>query len=105
MLNIAQSNVYESVLIIASQAIMPFIALYLTSKVNAVFAGTFLIINIIVGFMVTFIGGYIGDNLSRKKVLNWAHILYAVILRIIKLIAYKICAQFNTFFRDKLSPI
>lgn len=48
----------DFVLIIASQAIMPFIALYLTSKVNAVFAGTFLIINIIVGFMVTFIGGY-----------------------------------------------
>lgn len=75
----------DFVLIIASQAIMPFIALYLTSKVNAVFAGTFLIINIIVGFMVTFIGGYIGDNLSRKKVLNWAHILYAVSLIILSI--------------------
>lgn len=75
----------EFILIIASQAIMPFIALYLTSKVNAVFAGTFLIINIIVSFIITFIGGYLGDNLARKKVLNWAHILYAVSLIILSI--------------------
>ncbi|MBF7017508.1 MFS transporter [Staphylococcus durrellii] len=75
----------EFILIIASQAIMPFIALYLTSKINAVFAGAFLIINIIVSFLVTFVGGYIGDNLSRKKVLNWAHILYAVSLIILSI--------------------
>lgn len=75
----------EFILIIASQAIMPFIALYLTSNVNAVFAGTFLIINIIVSFIITFIGGYLGDNLARKKVLNWAHILYAVSLIILSI--------------------
>ncbi|SCS53827.1 MFS transporter [Staphylococcus caeli] len=75
----------EFILIIASQAILPFMALYLTSKVNAIFAGTFLIANIIVGFVVSFIGGYIGDNYNRKKVVNYVHGLYAICLIILSI--------------------
>ncbi|WP_256093609.1 hypothetical protein [Staphylococcus xylosus] len=69
----------DFILIIASQAILPFLALYLTSKVNAVFAGVFLITNLIVSFIVSFIGGYIGDNYNRKKVVNYIHFLYAIV--------------------------
>src|SRR5699024_11285360 len=75
----------DFILIIASQAIMPFIALYLTSKVNAVFAGTFLIINIIVSFIVSFLGGYLGDNYNRKKRVNYIHFLYAICLIILSI--------------------
>lgn len=75
----------DFILIIASQAIMPFIALYLTSKVNAVFAGTFLIINIIVSFIVSFLGGYLGDNYNRKKTVNYIHFLYAICLIILSI--------------------
>ncbi|WP_436855294.1 MFS transporter [Staphylococcus caeli] len=75
----------EFILVIASQAILPFMALYLTSKINAIFAGTFLIANIIVGFVVSFVGGYIGDNYNRKKVVNYVHGLYAICLIILSI--------------------
>ncbi|MDT3997572.1 MFS transporter, partial [Staphylococcus saprophyticus] len=75
----------DFILIIASQAILPFMALYLTSKVNAVFAGTFLIANIIVSFVVSFVGGYLGDNYNRKKVVNLIHFIYAVCLIILSI--------------------
>lgn len=75
----------DFILIIASQAILPFLALYLTSKVNAVFAGVFLITNLIVSFIVSFIGGYIGDNYNRKKVVNYIHFLYATCLIILSI--------------------
>lgn len=71
------------ILIVGSQAILPFLALYLTSKVSAVFAGTFLITNIIVNFFMSFVGGYIGDNYNRKKVVNYVHAFYAVCLIIL----------------------
>ncbi|PHK49862.1 MFS transporter [Staphylococcus edaphicus] len=77
--------VADFILIVASQAIMPFMALYLTSKVNAIFAGTFLIANIIVSFIVSFIGGYLGDNYNRKKVVNYIHFFYAVSLIILSI--------------------
>ena len=73
----------DFILIVASQAILPFLALYLTSKVSAVFAGTFLIANIIVNFFMSFVGGYIGDNYNRKKVVNYVHAFYAVCLIIL----------------------
>ncbi|WP_436860976.1 MFS transporter [Staphylococcus caeli] len=75
----------EFILVIASQAILPFMALYLTSKINAIFAGTFLIANIIVGFVVSFVGGYIGDNYNRKEVVNYVHGLYAICLIILSI--------------------
>src|SRR5699024_6454195 len=50
---------------------------------SAVFAGTFLIANIIVNFFMSFVGGYIGDNYNRKKVVNYVHAFYAVCLIIL----------------------
>ena len=64
----------DFILIIASQAILLLWHYILTSKVNAVFAGTFLIANIIVSFVVSFVGGYLGDNYNRKKVVNLIHL-------------------------------
>src|SRR5699024_2236347 len=68
-----------------SQAIMPFIAIYLTSKVNAVFAGTFLIINIIVSFIVSFLDGYLGDIYNRKKTVNYIDFLYEICIIILSI--------------------
>ncbi|WP_251519398.1 MULTISPECIES: MFS transporter [Staphylococcus] len=75
----------EFILNIASQSILPFMALYLTSKINAIFAGTFLIVNIIVTFGITFLGGFIGDHFNRKKIVNIVHALYAICLIILSI--------------------
>lgn len=75
----------DFILNVASQAILPFMALYLTSKTNAVFAGAFLITNIVVSFFVSFLGGYLGDNYNRKKVVNYIHFLYAICLIILSI--------------------
>lgn len=60
-------------------------ALYLTSKINAIFAGVFLIINIIVNFGMSFLGGYLGDNYNRKTVVNYVHFLYAICLIVLSI--------------------
>ncbi|PTI77407.1 MFS transporter [Staphylococcus succinus] len=75
----------DFILIIASQAVLPFMALYLTSKINAIFAGAFLIINIIVNFGMSFLGGYLGDNYNRKTVVNYVHFLYAICLIVLSI--------------------
>ncbi|HLR18503.1 MAG TPA: MFS transporter [Staphylococcus sp.] len=75
----------DFILVIASQSILPFMALYLTNKTNAVFAGAFLIANIAVSFVVSFLGGYLGDNYNRKKVVNYVHFLYAICLIILSI--------------------
>ena len=75
----------DFILIIASQAVLPFMALYLTSKINAIFAGAFLIINIIVNFGMSFLGGYLGNNYDRKTVVNYVHFLYAICLIVLSI--------------------
>ncbi|MCI2791201.1 MFS transporter [Staphylococcus pettenkoferi] len=61
-------------------AIMPFIALYLTSKINAIFAGVFFIVNILVNMVISFIGGYLGDHYNRKKLIHITYLLYSICL-------------------------
>lgn len=61
-------------------AIMPFIALYLTSKINAVFAGVFFIVNILVNIVISFMGGYLGDHYDRKKLIHIIYLLYSICL-------------------------
>ena len=64
-------------------AIMPFIALYLTSKINAIFAGVFFIVNILVNIVISFIGGYLGDHYNRKKLIHITYLLYSICLIIL----------------------
>ncbi|MFD1736323.1 MDR family MFS transporter [Bacillus salitolerans] len=52
-----------------SSAVMPFMALFFAQEINKVWAGMFLILTVIIGFMVNLIGGYISDRFPRKKVL------------------------------------
>jgi MFS family permease len=52
-----------------SSAVMPFMALFFAQEKNKVWAGTFLLIIVIIGFLVNLIGGYISDRFPRKKVL------------------------------------
>ncbi|GGB61003.1 MDR family MFS transporter [Fictibacillus barbaricus] len=52
-----------------SSAVMPFMALFFAQEKNKVWAGTFLILTVVIGFVVNLIGGYISDRFPRKKVL------------------------------------
>lgn len=70
---------------VTSSAILPFMALYLTTMVNAVFAGTFLITTIIAGFFLAFLGGYISDHFERKKTISWIHLVLVIALAVMLL--------------------
>jgi MFS family permease len=52
-----------------SSAVMPFMALFFAQQMSKVWAGTFLILTVVIGFVVNLIGGYISDRFPRKKVL------------------------------------
>nr|WP_240626579.1 MFS transporter [Staphylococcus carnosus] len=73
----------DFLLTLSSSAILPFIALYLTTMINAVFAGIFLMATVIIGFIVSFIGGYVSDHFERKKVISFVHGIYTVCLVIL----------------------
>ncbi len=49
-------------------AVMPFMALFFAEEMGKVWAGTFLMLTVIVGFFINLIGGYISDRFKRKKV-------------------------------------
>ncbi|WP_137789377.1 MFS transporter [Bacillus sp. E(2018)] len=61
-----------------SSAVMPFMALFFATEKGKVWAGTFLILTVIIGFVVNLIGGYISDRFPRKKVLMTTSCLNAV---------------------------
>lgn len=61
-----------------SSAVMPFMALFFAQEKNKVWAGTFLILTVVIGFIVNLIGGYISDRFPRKKVLMTTSCLSAV---------------------------
>lgn len=52
-----------------SSAVMPFMALFFAQELNKVWAGIFLAITVVIGFIVNLIGGYISDRFPRKIVL------------------------------------
>ncbi|RDX01321.1 MFS transporter [Listeria kieliensis] len=54
---------------IASSAILPFMALYLTEEISGSFAGVFLAIIVISTFVLSIVAGYVCDRLPRKKML------------------------------------
>lgn len=67
---------------LTSSAILPFMALYLTTMVNEVFAGTFLIVTIVVGFVLSFLGGYISDHFERKKSIGWINLVFVIAIAV-----------------------
>ncbi len=49
--------------------IFPFMAIYFTNAINAFWAGTLLLINVIIQFIAGLYGGYLADILGRKKLM------------------------------------
>lgn len=49
--------------------IFPFMAIYLNSNFGTKIAGLLLLINVFVGILVNFLGGYFSDHFGRKKVM------------------------------------
>ncbi|MGE6415230.1 MDR family MFS transporter [Planococcus kocurii] len=60
-----------------ASAVMPFMALFFAQEMSKVWAGSFLIITVFIGFFVNMIGGYISDRFPRKKVLVMTSFLSA----------------------------
>lgn len=52
-----------------SSAVLPFMALFFAEHKGAIWAGTFLGINVFIGFIGNLIGGYLSDRKRRKGVL------------------------------------
>jgi MFS transporter, DHA1 family, multidrug resistance protein B len=52
-----------------SSAVMPFMALFFAQEMNKIWAGTFLMLTVVIGVIVNMVGGYISDRFPRKKVL------------------------------------
>ncbi|ANU23240.1 MDR family MFS transporter [Planococcus donghaensis] len=52
-----------------ASAVMPFMALFFAQEMSKIWAGSFLMITVFIGFFVNMIGGYISDRFPRKKVL------------------------------------
>ncbi|WP_298828676.1 MFS transporter [uncultured Planococcus sp.] len=61
-----------------ASAVMPFMALFFAQEMSKVWAGSFLIITVFIGFFVNMIGGYISDRFPRKRVLVMTSSLSAV---------------------------
>lgn len=68
-----------------SSAVMPFMALFFSSEMGKVWAGTFLIASVIIGFIVNLIGGYISDRFPRKKALLMTSALSSVMFLLMTL--------------------
>ncbi|WP_221563437.1 MFS transporter [Alkalihalobacillus sp. TS-13] len=49
--------------------IFPFMAIYFTNAINAFWAGTLLLINVIIQFVAGLYGGYLADILGRKRMM------------------------------------
>ncbi|MBD8027659.1 MFS transporter [Ureibacillus sp. Re31] len=52
-----------------SSAVLPFMALFFAQEMNKLWAGVFLVIAVIVGFLSNLVGGYVSDRFQRKKIL------------------------------------
>lgn len=63
---------------IIGASILPFMAIYFTNMLNSYIAGVLLIINIIVQFIASIYGGYLTDNIGRRKLLvvgEWTKVI------------------------------
>lgn len=48
-------------------SVIPFMAIFLTNLSSSFYAGVILIINTVLSFLSGFVGGFVSDNLNRKK--------------------------------------
>ncbi|MEO2075098.1 MAG: MFS transporter [Bacillus sp. (in: firmicutes)] len=55
--------------------IFPFMAIYLSHHFGAKTAGLLLLVNVFIGIMINFFGGYFSDQFGRKKVIVFAETL------------------------------
>lgn len=70
---------------IASNAVMPFMALFFTEEKNKIYAGTILLISVGISFFSGIIGGYVADRFKRKQILFWTSTISATFLLILTL--------------------
>lgn len=101
---------------IASSAILPFMALYLTEEVNGSFAGIFLASIVIITFLLSIIAGYVCDRLPRKKMLLITSYAESLLLFVLMLMVwqndifmfvgiYTIYVIISTFRRPNLTAL
>ncbi|MGM0942484.1 MAG: MDR family MFS transporter [Bacillota bacterium] len=65
---------------IVTSAVMPFMALYLSTEINKMFAGIFLIAMLIINYLFTLVGGYLGDKFIRKRILLLSNVCSTISL-------------------------
>lgn len=65
---------------VVSSAVMPFMALYLSSETNKFFAGMFLILMLVINYFSSLIGGYFGDKYKRKHILFLSNLCTTITL-------------------------
>jgi len=74
--------------------IFPFMAVYFSSRLGAEITGLLMVVNVLIGTIVGFYGGYLTDTIGRKKVL--------VIGEILALISFSVMALANSPFLDSV---
>jgi len=63
---------------VVGSMVFPFMAIYFTKELNAVYAGILLLIQVIVQFIASLYGGYLADSVGRKKMMvlgEWMKVL------------------------------
>ncbi|WP_299510619.1 MFS transporter [uncultured Rummeliibacillus sp.] len=69
----------------ASNSVMPFMALFFTQEKNKIYAGIILVISVAVSFISGIIGGYLADCFKRKHLLYWTSTIAPTFLLIMTL--------------------
>ena len=69
----------------ASNSVMPFMALFFTQEKNKIYAGIILVISVAVSFISGIVGGYLADRFKRKHLLYWTSTIAPTFLLIMTL--------------------
>ncbi|SDW74989.1 MFS transporter, DHA1 family, multidrug resistance protein B [Marininema mesophilum] len=66
--------------------IFPFMAIYMSKNFGVKISGLLLLMNVFIGVIVKFFGGYLSDHFGRKKV-----VMYAEVIRLLAFVTMLIC--------------